>query len=63
MIGAGAIVTHDVPPYAIVAGNPAKVIKYRFSPEVIERLEASQWWLLSKDELVKKMTELNELTK
>ncbi len=38
IIGAGAVVTKDVPPYAIVGGNPAKIIKYRFSPEIIEKL-------------------------
>jgi acetyltransferase-like isoleucine patch superfamily enzyme len=38
VIGAGAVVSQDVPPYAIVAGNPAKVIKYRFSKEIIEKL-------------------------
>lgn len=38
IIGAGAVVTKDVPPYAIVGGNPAKVIKYRFEPDVIEKL-------------------------
>ena len=38
IVAAGAVVVKDVPPYAIVGGNPAKVIKYRFSPEVIERL-------------------------
>jgi carbonic anhydrase/acetyltransferase-like protein (isoleucine patch superfamily) len=44
VIGAGAVVTKDVPPYAIVGGVPAKIIKYRFEPEVIEFLLASQWW-------------------
>lgn len=38
IVAAGSIVTKDVPPYAIVAGNPAKIIKYRFEPEVIEKL-------------------------
>lgn len=44
VIGAGAIVTVDVPPYAIVAGNPARVIRYRFSPNEIEKLLALRWW-------------------
>jgi acetyltransferase-like isoleucine patch superfamily enzyme len=44
VVGAGAVVTRDVPPYAIVAGNPAKVIKYRFSPELIERFLRVKWW-------------------
>ena len=44
VIAAGAVVTKNVPPYAIVAGNPAKVIRYRFSSEVIEKLEKAKWW-------------------
>lgn len=46
VVAAGAVVTKDVPPYAVVGGVPAKVIKYRFSPEVIEALEKLQWWSL-----------------
>jgi virginiamycin A acetyltransferase len=37
-------VTADVPPYAIVGGVPAKLIRYRFAPELIERLLAVRWW-------------------
>lgn len=44
VVGTGAVVTRDVPPYAIVAGVPARVIKYRFSPEKIELLQRLQWW-------------------
>lgn len=40
VIAAGSIVTKDVPPYAIVGGNPAKIIKYRFSPDVIAKILA-----------------------
>ena len=43
-IGAYSVVTKDVPDYAIVGGNPAKLLKMRFPPEVIERLRAIQWW-------------------
>lgn len=39
VVAAGAIVTKDVPPYAIVGGNPAKIIKYRFEQNIIEKLK------------------------
>lgn len=44
IIAAHAVVTKDVPPYAIVGGVPAKVVKYRFSPEVIDALMDLKWW-------------------
>ena len=44
IIAMGAIVTKDVPPYAIVAGVPAKIIRYRFDKKTIERLLQLQWW-------------------
>lgn len=53
IIAAGAVVTKNVERYAIVGGNPAKFIAYRFAPDVIEKLEQSRWWLLSKEELIK----------
>jgi acetyltransferase-like isoleucine patch superfamily enzyme len=43
-IAAHAVVTKDVPPYAIVAGNPAKVVRYRFSERQIEKLLEIRWW-------------------
>lgn len=44
IIGATATVTKDVPPYAIVVGNPAKLIRYRFTEEQIESLLKIGWW-------------------
>jgi virginiamycin A acetyltransferase len=41
---AKSVVTHDVPPYAIVAGNPAKVVKRRFDQRTIDRLLKVAWW-------------------
>lgn len=53
VIGMGSVVTRDVEPYTIVAGNPAKVIKKRFSDDVIEKLLEIEWWTYSEKELKK----------
>lgn len=47
IVGARALVTSDIPPYAIYAGIPAKLIKYRFPAEFITRLIKSNWWDIS----------------
>jgi acetyltransferase-like isoleucine patch superfamily enzyme len=49
VVAARALVTHDVPPYAIVGGAPAKVIRMRFPEETVERLLKLQWWRFGPD--------------
>lgn len=44
VVAAGSVVTKDVPPYAVVGGNPAKIIKMRFKTEIIEKLMEIKWW-------------------
>ena len=54
VIAAGSIVTKDVPPYAIVGGNPAKIIKYRFSPEIIAKILALKIYDRTEEEIESK---------
>ncbi|HFH9925018.1 CatB-related O-acetyltransferase [Weissella paramesenteroides] len=51
IIGSGAVVLEDVPPYAVVVGVPAKIKRYRYSPEMIETLLRVKWWNWSIDEI------------
>ena len=53
VIGAGSVVTHDVPPYEIWAGNPAKKIRDRFSEDIKKQLEDTKWWDLDDGKLKK----------
>lgn len=53
IVAAGSVVTKDVPPYAVVGGVPAKVIKYRFPQEMIDCLLDIQWWNLPDNEITK----------
>jgi tetrahydrodipicolinate N-succinyltransferase len=46
VIAAGAVVTKDVPPYAIVVGTPATVKRLRYSDNIVERLLRAKWWEL-----------------
>lgn len=55
VIGAGSVVTRDVKPYAIVGGNPARLIKYRFNKYVIQRLLRERWWDLPWNQLREKI--------
>src|SRR5699024_12287684 len=57
VVGAGSVVRQNVPPYAIVAGNPARVAGFRFPPEQIEALLRIKWW----DWSVEQITEAIDL--
>ena len=55
IIGAGAVVTRNVPPYAVVAGVPANVIRFRYSPEQISSLLKIAWWNWSLEKIKSNM--------
>ena len=69
IIGAGSMVTKNVPPYAIFAGVPAKIIRYRFSQDIIKELEQLKWWNWNEKDLKENISsfqndsiEIDELT-
>lgn len=58
VVGAGAVVTKDVPAFAVAVGVPAKIIKYRFDSNKQEKIFLSKWWELNQDEAYKKIKEI-----
>ncbi len=61
IVAMGAVVVKDVPPYAIVGGVPARILKYRFPPEQIERLLDLKWWNKSDDWLKSHVESFNDI--
>ena len=62
VIGAGAVVIADVPPYAIVAGVPARLIRYRFAPELVRLLLDLRWWDKNEDWLRANWRKFHDIT-
>ncbi len=61
-IGAGTVVTKDVPPFAIVVGNPGRVLRHRFTPEIITALERIAWWDWTHDQLASGLADFRTLS-
>ena len=59
VIGAGTVVTKDVPPYAIAVGNPMRIVKYRFDAETIAALQRIKWWNWSPQDVAEYIPRLN----
>ncbi len=63
VIGAGSVVTKNVNDFEIVAGNPARLIRMRYTPEVIKKIIESGWWNYEKHALMKNYKKFENLTK
>jgi acetyltransferase-like isoleucine patch superfamily enzyme len=61
IVGAFAVVAKDVPPYAVVVGNPATVMKYRFDPETIAALRRIRWWDWPDDLIAERVADLRDV--
>jgi len=61
VIAAGAVVSKSVPPYGVMVGNPARLVRYRFTPERIALLREERWWENDMRELVPRMDEFTRL--
>ncbi len=55
VVGANSVITKDIPPYAVVAGNPGRIIKFRFSDDIIDRIIKLNWWDLDDSVIINEL--------
>lgn len=60
VIGAGSIVTKDVPKYSIIIGNPGKIVRKRFPDHIINELEGSKWWEFDIEKIIEFKADFNK---
>ena len=60
IIGAGSVVAKDIPPYAIAVGNPAQVVRYRFSSDIIDNLQRIKWWNWPEDKIKRNIEKMKD---
>ena len=63
IIGAGAVVSKDIPDYAVVVGNPAKIVRFRFTEEQINKLNKIKWWMWEKDVCLERLDDFKDIDK
>lgn len=60
IVGSNSLVTKDVPPYAVVGGVPARVIKYRFTEDVVNKMLATEWWTAPDETIMKNSNNISD---
>lgn len=61
IVGANATVSRDVPPYAVVVGNPAKICHFRFDPEIIDQLLKIKWWDWTEESIRERLADFKDI--
>ncbi len=61
ILGAGAVVAKDIPAYAVVIGNPARITRYRFTKEQVKKLQMIKWWDWPNDIIMNRKEDLKDI--